>query len=285
MTRSSDTASEHDLLHAAVVELGASAHFPIAFGGLVNRGAVTITSLVGNRRDSLTGLRVETDRGLGGRAMSEVRPRITTDYRASRHITHDYDEAVLGEGIRSLLAVPVIVDRTVRAVIYGGIHAEATVGSVLAEPAIRIAQELGRELAVREEVERRIAGMRRRPDEGGAGISAAQLADLREGVAELRGIANAVAHDPELRARIAAVESRLAALGGVTVPRTGIALSPRELDVLGYVGIGTSNAEIARALQIAESTVKAYLGTAMSKLGASTRFQAVQEARRAGLLP
>jgi DNA-binding NarL/FixJ family response regulator len=63
-----------------------------------------------------------------------------------------------------------------------------------------------------------------------------------------------------------------------------VALAPRELDVLGYVAIGWSNALIARELGLAESTIKAYLNSAMTKLGARTRFQAVQLARQGGAL-
>lgn len=276
--------SDDELLRAAIVELGLTGKFPVAFGGLMSDGAVTITSLVGNRHDSLVGLRVEPDRGLGGKAMSEQRPRITTDYKASQHITHDYDEAVLGEGIRSLLAVPVVVGRTTRGVIYGGVHAGGEVGGVLAAPAIRVAQELGQELAVREEVERRLIALRR-PTEEHSRLTASQLADLREGIAELRGIASGLTDDPSLRDRITAVEARLSAFGvGATRSEPRVALSPRELDVLGYVAIGSSNSEIASSLGLAESTVKAYLGTAMTKLGAGSRFQAVQLARRAGVL-
>lgn len=283
--RSRKPESDDDLLRAAIVSLGLTGNFPIAFGGLTDRGGVTISSLVGNRRDSLVGLRVESDRGLGGKAMSEGRPRITTDYMASRHITHDYDEAVLGEGIRSLLAVPVVVGRMTRGVIYGGVHAGGEVGGVLAAPAIRIARELGHELAVREEVERRLITLRQPMEETPQRLSAGELADLREGIAELRGIASGLAGDPSLRERISAVEARLSAfgLGAVRVaPR--ISLSPRELDVLGYVAVGASNADIAASLNLAESTIKAYLGNAMTKLGAGSRFQAVQLARRAGVL-
>lgn len=281
---SRNESTDDDLLRAAVEELGQVGQFPVAFGGLAHRGAVTITSLVGNRRDSLIGLRVEVDRGLGGRAMSEGRPRITSDYEASPHITHHYDEAVLGEGIRSLLAVPVMVGRTTRGVIYGGVHAETVVGNVLAAPAIRVAQELSKELTVREEVERRLLSLRDDAD-AGSRMSAAELAEVREGVAELRGIASSISHDPDLRARIAAVEARLATLGSAPATGPRVILAPRELDVLGYVALGSSNAEIAHRLELAESTVKAYLGTAMSKLGAKTRYQAVQAARRSGLLP
>lgn len=276
--------SDAELLRAAVADLAASGRFPIAFGGFVDRGAITVSSLVGHRQHSLEGLRVESDRGLGGRAMAEGRPRVTTDYSASPHITHDYDEAVLAEGIRSLFAVPVIVRRRMRGIIYGGTRSETEVGGIMASAAIDAARDLAVQLEVREEVERRIAAVRRTVlDE--PSLSSAQLAELREGVAELRGIAS-LADDPALRDRIALVESRLAALAGLEPPvAPTVTLAPRELDVLGYVAIGASNAQIAQRLELAESTVKAYMSSAMVKLGAGSRFEAVQRARAARLIP
>ncbi len=277
--------SDVDLLRAAVEEMREVARFPISFGGLADRGAVTISHVSGNRRNSLDGLRVETDRGLGGRAMSESRPRVTTDYGSSRHITHDYDDAVLGEGIRSLLAVPVVVRGRTRGVLYGGTHADSEIGGVVVAPAVQIAQNLAIELAVRDEVEQRLRALRLRVDDSGPRMGAAELADLREGAAELRGIASAITHDPQLRQRVAAVESRLAALARPEGATSVVALAPRELDVLSYVALGASNAAVAERLGLAETTVKAYLSSAMSKLGATSRFHAVQRARREGLLP
>ncbi|WP_449409240.1 response regulator transcription factor [Microbacterium maritypicum] len=55
--------------------------------------------------------------------------------------------------------------------------------------------------------------------------------------------------------------------------------------MLACAALGATNAEIATQLGLREGTVKAYLGTAMSKLDASTRHAAVAKARRAGLLP
>jgi len=283
MTRSHEVTDE-ELLCAAVAQLGQEGQFPVAFGGLASRGAATITTLAGNRRDSLMGLRVEADKGLGGRAMSEGRPRITADYRESPHITHDYDEAVLGEGIRSLLAVPIVVGRTTRGVIYGGTHAQAEVGGVLAAPAIHVAHDLAKEFAVRDEVERRLGSLKVMAEGDHQRMSITQLAELRESLAELRGIASSVQNDSGLRNRIAAVELRLSSLGGASPSSSAVRLARRELDVLGYVAIGASNAHIARSLNLAEATVKAYLGTAMAKLDARTRFEAVQVARRAGLI-
>src|SRR5690606_1521884 len=94
---------ETDLVAQAVRELSARTRFPVAFGGLIEDGIVSVTSIVGNRTHSLEGLKVRPERGLGGRAMTELRPRMTNDYGASLHITHDYDGFVLGEGLRTLL--------------------------------------------------------------------------------------------------------------------------------------------------------------------------------------
>ena len=77
--------------------------------------------------------------------------------------------------------------------------------------------------------------------------------------------------------------------GSTSAPATGpiptVRLSPRETDVLACAALGSTNAEIAAQLGLREGTIKAYLGTAMSKLDASTRHAAVTRARRAGLLP
>jgi DNA-binding CsgD family transcriptional regulator len=63
------------------------------------------------------------------------------------------------------------------------------------------------------------------------------------------------------------------------------ALSPREIDVLAQVALGATNAEAATRLSVRAETVKSYLRSAMSKLGAHSRHEAVVLARRAGLLP
>ncbi|NNU43465.1 response regulator [Ramlibacter montanisoli] len=55
---------------------------------------------------------------------------------------------------------------------------------------------------------------------------------------------------------------------------TGPALSPREQEVLRQIARGASNKEIARTLDIAETTVKIHVQHILRKLGVSSRVQA-----------
>ncbi|MGC5224816.1 helix-turn-helix transcriptional regulator [Micromonospora sp. DT81.3] len=284
-----DTAeTDTQLVAGAVREIAKRTRFPVAFGGLEVDGAVRISSVVGTRTRSLDGLTVRRDRGLGGKAMTELRPRMTPDYRTARHITHDYDVHVLGEGITTLLAVPVVVDGVTRGVLYGGSWDSANVGDVVAAPAFHVADALAAELRIRDEVRRRVDSMATAVPPASGPLPASQREELRESYAELRGIAASV-QDAALRERLEKLERRLAALSGEEHPTTGpfldVRLSPREIDVLACAALGATNAQIAATLELREGTVKAYLGSAMAKLEASTRHAAVARARRAGLLP
>jgi DNA-binding NarL/FixJ family response regulator len=62
------------------------------------------------------------------------------------------------------------------------------------------------------------------------------------------------------------------------------ALSPRETEVLRQVAAGQTNKAIALQLGISEHTVKFHLGSAMTKLGAASRAEAVAVAMRRGLI-
>lgn len=84
---------------------------------------------------------------------------------------------------------------------------------------------------------------------------------------------------PSVAAKLVA---RLRPAGGAGGPA---GLSPREIEILGMVSTGSTNAEIGRALFISEATVKTHLIRAFGKLGVSDRTAAVTAAIKRGILP
>jgi len=66
--------------------------------------------------------------------------------------------------------------------------------------------------------------------------------------------------------------------------RPQVSLSPREIEVLGLVAEGLSNADIGARLHVSEATIKTHLLRAFTKLDVSDRTAAVTTAMRLGLL-
>jgi DNA-binding NarL/FixJ family response regulator len=89
--------------------------------------------------------------------------------------------------------------------------------------------------------------------------------------------------DPRLTRRVVeAYVRRPPPTAGVPAPLRR--LTPRELDVFRVMAQGLSNAEIARALHLGETTVKGHVAAVLRKLGLRDRVQAVVLGYESGLV-
>ncbi|MBE8476803.1 helix-turn-helix transcriptional regulator [Streptomyces justiciae] len=262
----------------ALVRLRRTTGLPVAFGGLVEAGRpqMRISELSGTSTAALRALAVVSGSGLGGKAVALARPCAVADYSVSRQISHEYDAPVAAEGLRSIVAVPVVVRRRVRGVLYGALRTVQPLGDRVLSATMEAARDVEQALVVREEARELVTAA---GPAGPAGADPVSREQVREAHAALRALAPRIS-DPELRAEL------LDACGLLT-PRQPerAALAPRELDVLACVAAGATNAAAAERLGLRPETVKGYLRSAMRRLGAHTRGEAVAAARRAGLLP
>ncbi|WP_040816602.1 helix-turn-helix transcriptional regulator [Nocardia concava] len=275
--------SDGDALRAELRGLAALSKLPVVFGGEVHAGTLVLSEFVGTRTNSMRGLAVAPSSGLGGSAVATGKPRSVADYRSASTITHHYDGPVLGEGLRAVVAVPVVVKGEARAVIYVANRDSGVIGDRIADEMVQAGRRLSTELAIRDEVDRRLRlSFAQQALTSANTVVTEQLRDLH---AELRGITQAVS-EPAARSRLRDVTEKLARLvSGVAAPDDAVTLAPRELDVLAHVALGCTNSEAAQRLSVGAETVKSYLRSAMTKLGAHNRHEAVVRARRLGLLP
>lgn len=281
-----DTGSEHEteLMQRTLGALAARTGFPVAFGGFCGPAGTVLTTFAGTRTGTLNGLLVEPGEGLGGLALARRQLTATGSYQESQDITHSYDHEVRGEGILTLLAVPVVVDDRVRALIYIGRRARVQLQNSVLDLAATEARRLAWELSVHDETQRRLAVL----TAGGAGphtaAAARERVELGALYAELRDIARQIT-DPDLAHRLESVGAMLRTRTDTPESLAPTVLSPRELDVIGHLALGKRNALIGTHLGLAESTVKSYLASAMRKLKATNRYEIVLIARRQGLVP
>jgi len=268
-------------VRAALMRLRRVTGLPVAFGGLVEAGRpqIRISELSGTMTTAISALAVVSGNGLGGKAVVLARPCAVTDYSASRNISHEYDVAVATEGIRSVLAVPVVVRRRVRGVLYGALRTAQPLGERTLSAAVAAARDVEQALVVRDEAQALLAAVREP-----VGPSGAAWEQVREAHGALRALAQRV-EDPGVRDELLQVCGRLAGASAPGFSARAVGLAPREVDVLSCVAGGSTNAATAKRLGLRPETVKGYLRSAMRKLGAHTRGEAVVAARRAGILP
>ncbi len=276
----------------AVGRLHRESGLPMVFGGAITgRDRLQITEFVGAQSGTMRGLRVQTGSGLGGKAMALRRPVLVNDYARADAITHDYDEAVTGEGIRTMVGIPVMVGRSVRGVLYGALRGTAAIGDRVIDSMVTVGRILEQDLAVRDAKERENPSSEVFPLPDEQTLDDAPPA-VRQRLLEL---ATRIG-DPAVRDELIDLVGQLPP-GEPAAPATAlpggapdapappqVRLSPREREVLMQVAMGHTNALIGERLGVGAETVKSYLRTAMRKLSANNRIEAVVAARRLGAL-
>jgi DNA-binding CsgD family transcriptional regulator len=269
-----------DAVRAELRRMATETGLPMAFGGEVHGDTLLLSEFFGTRTGAMRGLAVRPSAGLGGATLVARRPISVADYRRASAITHDYDGPVLSEGIRSILAVPVVVEGRARAVLYGAYRQSAPIGDRTVAAMMSSAQRLSHELAVRDEVDRRLRLREAQLANGGDAVAGTE--QIREVHAELRRLA---AESPApMRNQLGALADLLARALSGDAPESS-PLSAREVDVLAQIALGCTNAEAAQRLSLKPETVKSYLRSASAKLGTRSRHEAVSKARRSRLIP
>lgn len=274
--------SDRDLIRASLraLEEGPSS-VDVVFGGVVDRDQLGITEAFGSRTRRIQGQSVNIGEGLGGHAMGRRRPVGVVNYFASQEITHEFDEVVRTEGLWSMIAVPIVVGRRSRAVLYGAARSRSHVGERAIDEFVRTARRVAGELHLRDEVDRRVSML---------GIAEIEAIDhdrdardvMRTAHAELMTLANQT-DDRELGASIRKVAASLGRQRSTSVVTPH--LSRRELEVLSYVALGCTYAEIGARLSLQTVTIKSYMRSVLVKLDCHNRVEAVAIARRLGILP
>ncbi|WP_243794427.1 GAF domain-containing protein [Saccharopolyspora gloriosae] len=82
----------------------------------------------GTQSSALHRLVVPEGIGLGGKSIELRRPVWVRDYRSSDSITHEFDDLVAQEGLRAMVAVPMIYDGDVLGALYAGVRQEVSFG-------------------------------------------------------------------------------------------------------------------------------------------------------------
>jgi len=272
----------------------------LGFVGLLD-GAdkLALTGVHGGETGALEALRVERGRGLGGKVLAEGSPSSVVEYANADSITHEYDEPIAEEGLSGVLCMPLSLGDELLGVAYVShrvptVYSDVMISNVLtavesAKVALTIADRSRELTEVAVEIERQRTV---------SALDASVNGHLQAIVSVARTILADPSSSDSLMAQAASIVEtagrastsfQLAADEMTPTPRQrplsiGAELSSRELEVVQFAAKGMSNPEIGEALFLARGTVKAYMESALRKLGARNRVEAVMIAARGGLL-
>jgi signal transduction histidine kinase len=100
---------------------------------------IVLGNSVNTKFGLVEGLVVPTGVGLGGKVLAARRPLWVSDYLTSRDITHDFRTQASVEGMRAMIAVPIIQDGRLLGVLYGANEEETEFGDRTAQALEQVA--------------------------------------------------------------------------------------------------------------------------------------------------
>ena len=149
---------DDDAIRASLTALKTATGIPVAmYGTLLADNRLQITQWIGLRTPALQNLVIDQNQGVGGRVVSTRRAVGVSDYTRANVISHEHDRAIQDEGLHSVVAVPVIVQREIRGVLYVGVHSPVRLGDKVIEEVTMTARTLEQDLAVNSAL-RRVEG-------------------------------------------------------------------------------------------------------------------------------
>lgn len=282
--RDEPTTAERRLIERSLARVRHETGLSLTFWGAVGpaNDRLHLDAFAGDVIGALRGLSVRFGTGLGGKAARNRRPLAVSDYVGAERISHHYDHVIRAERLQSVLAIPIVVGRRVRAVMYGATRESVALGERAMRLAADGARDLEQQLAIHEALRDQCDHTAPSGSLPATERSVAEHEAVRAAFARLRVLAAGCA-DTELRDELTEVADALA--HPPSSPPVPVRLTARELDVLACISQGMTNADTGQALGVSSETVKSYLRSSMRRLGASSRWEAVVAARRAGLLP
>lgn len=274
----------------------------LGFIGLINGpDQLRLTAIHGGTTGVLETLEVERGRGLGGKVLALGDPASVEDYCVADTITHEYDVEIAAEGLRGVMGVPLVVEDSLLGVVYVSERVPTAYSDAMVERVITAVE--GAKIALS------MAGRSRELTEAALALERERTvsvldASVNDHLAAILESARSIACDPtssksliDLAGSIIETAGRASALfdhsatqllSGPSAPTRRSAadfdLTARELQVVRLAARGLSNPEIATELFLARGTVKAYMASALGKLDARNRVEAVMIAARSGLL-
>ena len=173
--------------------------------------AITLRGHVGIQHDGLRDLFVPKGLGIGGKVSALVRPVWVADYISSSTITHDFDLPVRQEGLKAMVALPMVAQGHFVGVLYGALRQPRTFGDAVLGTLQRVADSGAEQVYLASRLEERTeSAVTAERSRIAAGLHDSVGAMLFSTGAELRALQADPTASPELVARLRDIGQRLA---------------------------------------------------------------------------